>query len=104
MTKIHFEQRGGVLGREIVSDIDLNEVPGEEAQEIMRLISESSFFDFPQNLIARSAPDEFEYTISLDAGNTHHTIQTSDSNAPESLRPLLEKLSTLAKANNPGVA
>jgi len=86
-----------------VNDIDLNGVPGEEAQEIMRLISEANFFDFPQNLIARTTPDEYEYTISLDAGQTHHTIQTSDSSAPESLRPLLEKLSTLAKANNPGM-
>ena len=103
MTKIHYEQRGGVVGRETVTDIDLNEVPGEEAQDIMRLISEANFFDFPQNLIERAAPDEYEYTIRLDAGNTHHTIQTSDSNAPESLRPLLAKLSALAKANNPGM-
>lgn len=104
MTKIHYEKTGGMLGREVMTDIDLNEVPGDEVQEIMRLITEANFFDIPQNLIAAQAvPDEYEYTITVDAGNTHHTIQTTDSSAPESLRPLLEKLSALAKANNPGM-
>jgi hypothetical protein len=105
MTKIHYEKAGGVLGREVATDIDLNEIPGDEMQEIMRLITEANFFDIPQNLIASpSTPDEYAYTITVDAGNTHHTIQTSDSSAPESLRPLLEKLSLLAKADNPGTA
>ena len=104
MTTIHFERKGGALGREIVTDIDLNEVPSDEMQEIMNLIMATNFFDIPQNLIARAVPDEYEYTIGVDAGNSHHTIQTTDSSAPESLRPLLEKLTMLAKANNPGMA
>ncbi|HSJ88413.1 MAG TPA: protealysin inhibitor emfourin [Anaerolineales bacterium] len=100
MTKINFKRAGGVLGKEIERDIDLNEIPDAESQELMQLITESNFFKIPQNLIARSIPDEYEYTVTVEAGNTHHTIQTSDSNAPESLRPLLEKLSRLARGTN----
>jgi len=88
------------MGREVASDIDLNELPDDEAQELQRLILESNLFNTPQNLIEPSRHDEYEYSITVDAGNSHHTVQTSDSSAPESLRPLIEKLSTLAKEGN----
>ena len=48
---------------------------------------------------AQAIPDEYEYIVTVEAGNTHHTIHTSDSSAPESLRPLLEKLSRLARGD-----
>ena len=99
MTKIIFKRTGGVLGRELDMDIDLNGIPADEAQAIMQLITETNFFNIPQNFIAQAIPDEYEYTITVEAGNTHHTIQTSDASAPESLRPLLEKLSALAKGS-----
>jgi hypothetical protein len=97
MTKIHFKKTGGIMGREVESDIDLNEMPDNEAQDIQRMILDANFFSTPQNLIDTAKPDEFEYTVTVDAGNSHHTIHTSDSSAPESLRPLLERLATLAK-------
>ena len=102
MTKINFKRTGGVLGREVNTDIDLNELPADESQELTRLITETNFFKIPQNLIGHAAHDEYEYTITVEAGNTHHTIQTSDTTAPESIRPLLEKLSSLARANESG--
>ena len=88
------------MGREVETDIDLNEMPENEMQELQRLILETNFFNNPQNLIQPASHDEYEYTVTVDAGNSHHTVHTSDSNAPESLRPLLEKLSTLAKEGN----
>lgn len=88
------------MGREIDSNIDLNEMPENEAQDLQRMILESNFFNIPQNLIAPASHDEYEYTITVDAGNSHHTIQTTDSSAPESLRPFLEKLSALTKEGN----
>lgn len=97
MTRINFKRTGGFLGREAASDLDLNEMPDDEAQELQRLILEANFFNIPQNLIEPATHDEYEYTVTVEAGNSHHTIHTSDSSAPESLRPLLERLSTLAK-------
>lgn len=104
MTKINFKRTGGVLGREINSDIDLNEIPDTESQELTRLITDTNFFKIPQNLIERTIPDEYEYTVTVEAGNTHHTIHTSDSTAPESLRPLLETLTKLSRGKNSPVA
>ena len=98
MTQINFKRTGGITGREIETNIDLNELPADEMQKLMQMITETNFFNIPQNLIQHSVPDEHEYTITVEAGNTHHTIQTSDSTAPESLRPLLEKLAQIARA------
>lgn len=100
MTKINFKRTGGFMGREMESDIDLNELPDDESQELQNLILATNFFNIPQNLIEPSRHDEYEYTITVDAGNSHHTVHTSDSSAPESLRPLLEKLSAIAKEWN----
>jgi hypothetical protein len=100
VTKISFKRTGGFVGREVNTDLDLNQMPDADSQELQRLILETNFFDIPQNLIEPTGHDEHEYTVTVDAGNSHHTVQTSDSSAPESLRPLLEKLSTLAKEGN----
>jgi len=88
------------MGRDVETEIDLNQMPNEEAQELQNLLLESNFFTIPQNLIEPSKHDEYEYTVTVDAGNSQHTVHTSDSSAPESLRPLLEKLSNLAKQGN----
>lgn len=97
MTRINFKRTGGMMGREIDSDIDLDQMPDEESQALMNLLHETNFFNIPQNLIGHAVPDEYEYTVTVEAGNTHHTIHTSDTNAPDSLRPLLDKLSALAR-------
>ena len=97
MTKINFKRSGGVLGREMEADIDLNQLPDTDSQYIMQLLTETNFFKIPQNLIEVAAPDEYQYTITVEAGNTNHTIHATDATASESLRPLLEKLSALAK-------
>lgn len=100
MTKINFKRTGGILGRVIDTDIDLNELPADESQELIQLITETNFFKIPQNLIHQAIPDEYEYTVTVEAGNTHHTVHASDATAPQSLRPLLEKLSALAREND----
>src|SRR6185436_8706909 len=100
MTRINFKRSGGTLQHEIETDVDLNALPDAEAQELMQLLTQTNFFKIPQNLIEHSTPDEFQYTVTVEAGNTHHSVHASDATAPESLRPLLEKLSSLAKENN----
>lgn len=97
MSRIHFTRAGGILGRDIDADIELNEIPEEESRELLRLIAETNFFNIPQNLIGAATPDEYEYTVTVETGDTRHTIHTSDTSAPESLRPLLDKLSRLAR-------
>ena len=87
------------MGREMAVDLNLNEMPANLSQRLQNLITESNFFATPVLNEAFSRPDEFEYTVSIDAGNSMHTVRTTDSSMPESLRPLIEDLTELAKAS-----
>jgi hypothetical protein len=87
------------MGREMAVDLNLNEMPANMSQRLQNLITESNFFATPVLKEAFSRPDEFEYTVSIDAGNSMHTVRTTDSSMPESLRPLIEDLTELAKAS-----
>ncbi len=98
MTMINFRRAGGTVGREITLDTDLDSLPGPAAQRLEGLLTESNFFEIPtaNNLMTR--PDEYEYTISVTAGNSMHTVRVTDTTMPESLHPLIEELVELARA------
>ncbi len=98
MTMINFKRAGGTVGREITLNTDLDSLPGPAAQRLDGLLTESNFFEIPtaNNLITR--PDEYEYTITVTAGNSMHTVRVTDTTMPESLHPLIEELVELARA------
>jgi hypothetical protein len=97
MTMINFKRTGGAGGKEISMDVDLGSFPGSAAQRLQGLLTESNFFEIPlvNELIA--GPDEHEYTITVVAGNSLHTVHVTDTAMPESLRPLVEELTELAR-------
>ena len=99
MTTISYKRTGGTMGQEMAVELNLNEMPANLSQRLQNLITESNFFATPVLNEAFSRPDEFEYTVSIDAGNSMHTVRTTDSSMPESLRPLIEDLTELAKAS-----
>jgi hypothetical protein len=75
MTMINFKRTGGLMGRELAMDFDLNSMPASEA-----------------------GPDEYEYVITVIAGNSIHTVHVSDTSMPQSLRPFIDDLTEIAKA------
>lgn len=100
MTMINFKREGGALGKEMAFDLDLASIPGPAAQRLQGLLTESNFFDIPIVNDLRSVPDEYEYTITVVAGNSLHTVHVSDTSMPNSLRPLIEELTRLAQATS----
>ena len=96
MTKIKFNRSGGVVGQEIDLNLDLDTVPANEALNLIQLVQKADFFKLPGDLVGTAVPDEFIYTITVESGPSQHCVRTSDTSAPESLRPLLNVLSTLA--------
>lgn len=95
MTMINFKRTGGSLGREMTMDFDLSSMPGSVSQRLQNLLTASNFFDVPVVNDLRSSPDEYQYDITVVAGNSIHTIHVSDTSMPESLRPLVEELTEL---------
>ena len=95
MTTITFKRCGGFVGKGMRFELRLDELPKENARAWLRLIEQSGFFSVPENLIVKFKPDEYQYTITIDAGVIYHTVRTNDSTMPASLRPLVEELSAL---------
>ncbi|HLO27654.1 MAG TPA: protealysin inhibitor emfourin [Anaerolineales bacterium] len=98
MTMINFKRMGGVTGKEIAMDFDLASMPADESQRLQNLLLDSNFFDIPVVNDLRSGPDEYEYALTVVAGNAIHTVRVSDTSMPHTLRPLIEELTELTKA------
>jgi hypothetical protein len=96
MAKITFKRSGGFIGHGMRFELNLNDLPISAVRNITRLVEEAQFFDLPENLIKTFMPDEYQYTVTVDAGITNHTVRTNDSTMPNSLRPLIKELSLLS--------
>jgi hypothetical protein len=94
---INFKRSGGAMGKEVAMDFDLSSMPDNMAQRLHNLINETNFFEIPTVDDLRAAKDEYEYVITVVAGNTIHTVRATDSSMPKSLPPLIEELTELAK-------
>jgi hypothetical protein len=99
MAKITFKRSGGFIGNGMRFELNLNALPISTVRNITRLVEQAQFFELPENLIRGFQPDECQYTITVDAGITNHTVHTNDSTMPSSLRPLVRELSLLSAAS-----
>jgi transposase len=95
MTTVTFKRSGGFIGQGMKYVLDLNHLPTGNAKKLVRLIKKAGFFNLPENLITKFMPDEYQYTLTVDVGITSHTVRTNDTTMPESLRPLVDELSSL---------
>jgi hypothetical protein len=94
---INFKRTGGSLDREMAMDFDLDSMPGSVARRLQSLLTDSNFFDVPLVNDLRAGPDEYQYDITVVAGNSIHTIHVTDTSMPHSLRPLVEELTELTE-------
>jgi hypothetical protein len=95
MTTIHFKRSGGFIGQGMRYQLDLDQLPMDDARYLINLIEQAEFFNLPENLIIKFNPDEYQYTITIDLGPFSHTVRTNDTRMPASLRPLVDELSSL---------
>jgi hypothetical protein len=98
MTRITFERTGGFMGRKISFRLNLDRLPADQSGSLHQLLDEADFFNLPENLISHPLPDEFTYTITVEMETERRTVRISDSSATDSLRPLLDDLSRLARS------
>jgi len=104
MTTITFERTGGFAGQPIQMQVDLDTLPNDQAQKLQSLLLTSHFFEIPETIpgMHRDTPsaDEFRYDLTVEANRSRHSVRTTDSTAPDNLRPLIDELSRLAKARS----
>ena len=95
MTTIFFKRSGGFVGQGSRVQVDLAQLPAEEARRLAQLIEQAGFFQLPENFIVKFNPDEFQYTITIETDAERHTVRANDSTLPAGLRPLVDELSAV---------
>jgi hypothetical protein len=96
MAKITFKRSEGFIGGGMRFELNLNALPISTVRNITRLVEQAQFFDLPEYLVRNPQTDECQYTITVDAGITNHTVHTNDSTMPSSLRPLVRELAMMS--------
>ena len=97
--QINFERSGGFAGMRISTTIDTASLGSEETRELQNLIDTANFFALPA-MITTTSPagvDQFQYKLTIETDDRQHTVETGDASAPDTLLPLLQKLTRLAR-------
>ena len=95
---IGFVRSGGFAGMLLVANIDSQSLPAEELSILESEVAEAAFFDLPERIVPASPmPDSFEYEISVSSSNQTHTIRVGEALVADSLRPLIDHLTNLAR-------
>lgn len=92
--RITLEQSGGFAGLMITKTIDTQDLSPSEAQQLEKLVRESNFFQFTSIAEAFPQPDRFGYTISIEMEGRSQSIEVSETNMPESIKPIVEWVQT----------
>ena len=95
--QIQFERSGGFMGLRLKTAVDTAELTTEEAQEWEQMLTAAGFFDLPSSLDLESGVDRLIYKISVVTIEKEHTVLCTDEDAPEELRPLLRRLTIMAR-------
>jgi hypothetical protein len=96
--RIAFSREGGVAGRTIAVNVDTASLPAEEASTLRRLVGDSNVFDAPLLTATSSVRDGFHVRLAVESGGRHRDISAGERSVPESMQPLIEFLTRLAKA------
>jgi hypothetical protein len=96
--RIKFERTGGFAGMRIATDIEKGDLSEEQSQALLDILDALDFHELPEHLMGdASMPDEFTYTITIEADDWKHTVVTGDSSAPEKMQELLHMLNRIAR-------
>lgn len=102
--KIYFERSGGFTGRSVSTTVDTDQIPSEQALSLLEKVDDADFFDLPESptagLEGALMRDQLSYKVTVEVAGVEHTVETSDTNAPQQLQPLLRELSHYARELN----
>ena len=99
MTKIIFKRTG--TDHEGEFHLDLDNMPGTEAQNLFHLIQEADFFKLPEQMGTAGTLDEPQFLITVEYGSgNQHAVSVNDAAVPDSLRPLVDELGKIVDAQS----
>ena len=96
--RIKFERTGGFAGIRFAADFELDDLPKDQALQILELLDEMDFDELPEQIPGNpQVADGFNYSITVVTEKRQQTVTTSDTSAPQKMEPLLEILTQIAK-------
>ena len=96
--RIKFERTGGFAGIRFAADIELDKAPNDQAKQILDLLNSMDFDKLPEKILgSQQIPDGFTYSITVISGTGEQTVTTTDTAAPEKMKPLLDLLTQVAR-------
>jgi hypothetical protein len=98
--QIDFSSSGGFANLQLSYRADTNNLPEEQAQELVRLVESSGVFDLEMEdvnpNVAVGRTDVISYRLTVSDSVRQTTLWFNDISAPASVRPLLAYLRKLA--------
>ncbi|HSM70014.1 MAG TPA: protealysin inhibitor emfourin [Anaerolineales bacterium] len=105
--KIKFERTGGFAGIRIAAEIEMDDLPDDQKNEILELLDQADFEELAEKsaeYMPMSMPDGFVYDITVIAceeeevdDEEEYRLVTGESSLPDDLLPLIEILERIAK-------
>jgi hypothetical protein len=96
--RIRFERTGGFAGIRFAADFELDDLPKDQARQILELLDEMDFDELPDHILDdQQVADGFNYSITVVTEKRKRTVTTSETAAPKKMEPLLEILTKIAK-------
>ena len=96
---IEFRRSGGIAGIDLTADADTHELPDEQAKIAAELMNPDNSPAPPTS--TGGPPDTFSYALSVTDGEHSTTHHWSESDVPDTVRPLLAHLSRRAQPAPP---
>lgn len=100
--QVSFERTGGFAGMRLSTVVDSHDLEKEEQVQLEEEIRQADFFHLPAHTMQPGGVDRFEYQITVDWGDLHHSVTVGETGMPESLRPLVQHLERLLRTYKKG--
>jgi len=97
--RVHFKRSGGFAGMPLSVTVDVDTLAPADSQHLRDLIDAASFFSLPARLTAPvPGGDRFHYTLAIETAERQHAVEIHEAATPPAVRPLLEWLTSAARA------
>ncbi|MEP6767477.1 MAG: protealysin inhibitor emfourin [Acidobacteriota bacterium] len=97
--KLLLVRSGGVAGMARKSVVDTEHGSAHD-QEMRSLVAKADLARFSEATL-RTGPDRIRYTLSVEDGQTSHSVTFDEEHTPEQFRPLMEAILRHATTDDP---
>jgi hypothetical protein len=96
---IRFVRTGGFAGMTNEVELKSDTLSVDEQKVLLKLISESNFFDQEFNKDSLKARDQYNYEITVEMKDIKRTVNIGETEIPENLRRVIDYLQRMVRTH-----